>query len=88
MGIPGQENNARSREDQLQHHHELHEYTVHGKIWRNERNSSKIFISQYQNGKLNFDRPVELSGEVKYKLTGLSNQGDLVPIGIKEGLVE
>ena len=43
MGLPGQENNTRSTEDQLQYHHELHEYTVHGKIWRNERNSSKIY---------------------------------------------
>ena len=48
----------------------------------------KFIVSQYHNGKFYFDRPVEISGEVIYKLTGLSNQADPVPIGIKEGLVE
>ena len=31
---------------------------------------------------------MEISGEIIYKLTGLSNKGDLVPMGIKYGLVE
>ena len=48
----------------------------------------KFIISRYHNGKFYFDRPVEISGEVIYKLTHLSNKGDHVPIGIKEGLVE
>ena len=48
----------------------------------------KFIVSWYHNGKFYFDRPVEISGEVIYKLTGLSNQGDPVYIGIKEGLVE
>ena len=48
----------------------------------------KFIISQYHNGRFYFDRPVEISGEVIYKLTGLSNQGDLVLVSIKEGLVE
>ena len=48
----------------------------------------KFIISWYHNGKFYFDRLVEISGEVIYKLTGLSNQGDSIPIGIKEGLVE
>ena len=48
----------------------------------------KFIISRYHNGKFYFDRPVEISSEVIYKLTGLSNRGDLVPTGIKEGLVE
>ena len=48
----------------------------------------KFIITRYHNGKFYFDRPVEISGEVIYKLTSLSNQGDPVPIGIKEGLVE
>ena len=48
----------------------------------------KFIISRYHNGKFYFDRSVEISGEVIYKLTSLSNQGDPVPIGIKEGLVE
>ena len=39
-------------------------------------------------GNFTFDRPFEISGEVIYKLTGLSNQGNLVLVGIKEGLVE
>ena len=32
--------------------------------------------------------PVEISSEVIYKLTGLSNQGDPVPVDIKEWVVE
>ena len=48
----------------------------------------KFIISWYQNGKFYFDRPVEIFGEVIYKLTGLSNQGEPVLIGIKHGLVE
>ena len=32
----------------------------------------KFIISQYHNGKFYFERLVEISGEVIYKLTGLS----------------
>ena len=49
---------------------------------------SKFIINWYYNGNLYFDRPVEISVETIYKLTGLSNKSDPVPIGIKEGLVE
>ena len=48
----------------------------------------KLIISQYHNGKFYFDRPFEIFSEVIHKLTGLSNQGEPVPFGIKEGLVE
>ena len=48
----------------------------------------KFIISRYHNGKFYFDRSFKISGEVIYKLIGLSNQGDPVPLGIKEGLVE
>ena len=45
--------------------------------------SVKFIISWYHNGKFYFDRPVKISREVIYKLTGLSNQGDPVLVGIK-----
>ena len=48
----------------------------------------RFIISWYHNGEFYFDRLVEISSEVIYKLTGLSNQGEPIPIGIKEGLVE
>ena len=48
----------------------------------------KFTISRYHNGKFYFNTPVEISAETIYKLTGLSNKGDLVPVAIKEGLVE
>ena len=48
----------------------------------------KFIINRYHNGKFYFDRLVEISGEVIYKLIGISNQGDPVPVDIKEGLVE
>ena len=43
----------------------------------------KFVISRYHDGKFYFDIPVEISVETIYKLTGLSNKGDLVPMGIK-----
>ena len=48
----------------------------------------KFIISQYHNGRFYFDQPVDMSGEFISKLTGLSNEWNLVPVGIKEGLVE
>ena len=48
----------------------------------------KFIISRYYNGRFYFDQPVEISGELISKLTGLSNQGEPVPVGIKEGLLE
>ena len=48
----------------------------------------KFIISRYHNGRFYFNRLVEIFGEVIYKLTGLSNQGDPVLVDIKEGLVE
>ena len=48
----------------------------------------KFIINRYHNDGFFFDRPVEISGEVIYKLAGLSNKGDPVLVDIKEGLVE
>ena len=48
----------------------------------------KFIISWYHNGQLYFDQLVDISGEVISKLIGLSNEGNPVPVGIKEGLVE
>ena len=48
----------------------------------------KFIISQYHNDRFYFDKPVDISGKVIYKMTSLSNQGDPVPVDIKEGLVE
>ena len=48
----------------------------------------KFIISQYYNGKFHFDTSVEISSKTIYKLIGLSNKCDPIPIGIKEGLVE
>ena len=48
----------------------------------------KFIISWYHNGRFYFDEPTNISGDVISKLTGLSNKGDPVPVGIKEGVVE
>ena len=48
----------------------------------------KFIISRYHNDPFYFDRLVNISGEFISKLTRLSNKGDPVPVGIKEGLVE
>ena len=43
----------------------------------------KFIISRYNNGRFYFDQPVDISGEVIYKLTGLSNKWDPVLVDIK-----
>ena len=50
--------------------------------------SLKFMISRYHNGRFYFDRPVDITRDIISKLTGLSNQGNPVPIRIKEGLVQ
>ena len=48
---------------------------------------AKFIISRYHNGKFYFDKPIEISDDVIYKLIGLSNKGKPVPFGLKPGLV-
>ena len=48
----------------------------------------KFIISCYHNGRFYFDQLIDITGDVISKLTGLSNQGSPVPIGIKDGLVQ
>ena len=48
----------------------------------------KFIISRYHNGRFYFDQPVNISGDVISKLTGLSNEGNPVPVKIKDGLVK
>ena len=48
----------------------------------------KFVISRYHNDRFYFDQPIDITGDVISKLTGLSNQGSPVPIGIKDGLVQ
>ena len=52
-----------------------------------KENISKFIINRYHNGKLYFDRPMEISVKTIYKHIGISNKGDPVLVGIKEGLV-
>ena len=48
----------------------------------------KFIISRYHNGKFYFDTPVEISAETIYKITGMSNKCDHVPVGINEGFLK
>ena len=48
----------------------------------------KFIISQYHNGLFYFDELIDISRDFISKLTGLSNKGDPVPVGIKEGHVK
>ena len=48
----------------------------------------KFIISRYHNGRFYFDQLVDNSGDVISQLTSLSNEGNSIPIGIKERLVE
>ena len=48
----------------------------------------KFIISRYHDVQFYFDQPIDISGKVISKLTGLSNIGDPVPVSIKEGLIK
>ena len=48
----------------------------------------KFIISRYHNGRFYFDRPVDITEDIISNLTDMSNQGNPVPIKIKEGLVQ
>ena len=48
----------------------------------------KFIIIRYHNGKLYFDTMVEISTETIYKITGMSNKCDHVPVGINEGFLK
>ena len=48
----------------------------------------KFIISRYHKGKLYFNICIEVSNEVIYKLTRLSNKGEPVLVGSNPGLVE
>ena len=39
---------------------------------------AQFIVSRYQNGKFYFDKPVEISSDIIYRLTGLSNKGEPV----------
>ena len=43
----------------------------------------KFIISRYHNGRFYFDRLIDITRDVISRLTGLSNEGSPVPIGIK-----
>ena len=47
----------------------------------------KFIIIRYHNCKFYFDRPVEIFGEVIYKMIDISNQDEPIPISIKYELV-
>ena len=49
---------------------------------------AQFIVSRYHNGKFYFDIPVEISGNIIYRLTGLSNKGEPVPVRSNPGLVE
>ena len=44
---------------------------------------AKFIINRYHNEKFYFKKPIEIFGDVIYKLTGLSNKGEPVPVGSK-----
>ena len=49
-----------------------------------KENIFKFIINRYHNGKFYFDKPMEISTERIYKLTGLSNKGNPVPVVSKK----
>ena len=49
---------------------------------------AQFIISRYHNGKFYFDTPVEITSELIYKITELSNKGEPIPIRLNHGLVK
>ena len=49
---------------------------------------ANFIVSQYYNGKLYFDRPIEVSGDIIYRLTRLFKKGEPIPIKSNLGLVK
>ena len=48
----------------------------------------KLIIIRYHNGKFYFEKPIEISDDVIYILTGISKKGEPVLVGSNPGLVE
>ena len=88
VGLHRQESYSSCRENTTQFHCKLCQALLMASLGGTKETAVKFIISQYHNGRFYFDQPVDISGEFIYKLTGLSNKGDPVPVGIKEGLVE
>ena len=44
---------------------------------------AKFIISRYHKGKFYFEKPIEVSGKLIYKIIGLSNKGEPVLVGSK-----
>ena len=47
-----------------------------------------FIVSGYHKGKLYFDKPIEVSDDIIYRLTRLSEKGEPVPVGSNPRLVE
>ena len=41
---------------------------------------AQFIVSRYHNGKLYFDRPNDISQDIIYRLTNLSNKGEPIPV--------
>ena len=48
----------------------------------------KFIISRYHNDRFYFDQSIDITGDVISALMGLSNKGNPIPFGIKEGIVQ
>ena len=49
---------------------------------------AQFIISRYHNGKFYFDSHVEITNDLIYRIIGLSNKGEPVPVKLNMGLVE
>ena len=49
---------------------------------------AQFSVSRYHNGKFYFNRPVEIFGDIIYRITGLLNKGEPVPVRSIPSLVE
>ena len=72
----------------MEHHLQLSQRTPNGKLWWDKRSCCQVYHQWIPQRWFYFNRPVDITGDIISKLTGLSNQGNPVPIYIKEGLVK
>ena len=47
---------------------------------------AQFIVSRYHNGKIYFDRPNDISQDIIYRLTNLSNKGEPIPVKSNLGL--
>ena len=86
--IPKGKNDGGSLKSNCKHNPQLHECTSNGQFRGTKDIISQFVVSRYHNGNFYFDRPIEIFGDMIYRISGLFNKGESVPMSSNLILVE